>query len=686
MSEPRDLLRDFLLEIGCEEIPAAELDAALGALPALAEELLGEARLGHGAIKVWGAPRRLAIFVGGLPERQPDLEELLTGPPESVAYKDGAPTQAAVKFAEKAGVGLEALALVDTPKGRYVTGRRRVAGQATIEVLPGICRKLIEGLSFRKVMRWADRPERFVRALRWLVALFGEEVLPVELAGVRAGRESRGHRFHSPGPVAISSPAGYEAALEGARVVPDPEKRRRLISEQIQALAAKEGAELIRDEALLGEVANLVELPVAVAGEFDPRALEVPREVVLSAMRGHQRYFALEKGGALTNRFITVLGTEVRDLGVAVRGNQRVLAARLADARFFWEEDLKAGLARRAEGLAKVVFQQKLGTVAQKVSRLERLAASLAPAFGADPALAREAARLCKADLCTHMVGEFPDLQGVMGRYYALAQGAAPVVADAILEHYQPRGAGDALPRSPEGAALAVADRLDTLVGCLAAGLKPKGGGDPFGLRRAALGVLRILLERRIGGSLLARAEAASELHDLVRPDPGEAVGFVLERLRGLLGETAPGEIVQAVMSAGGDDPLDLADRVKAVEAYSRGPDYAALAVTFRRMNILRQADVEVGEPEAARLVERAERALHEAYLGAAGAVAGHVEARRYDLALEVLSGLRPPVDALFDEVKVMDDDAAVRANRLALLAAVDRLFRRVADFKLIAS
>lgn len=677
--------RDLLLELGCEEIPAAELDAALAALPGLAEGLLAEARLEHGKIQVWGAPRRLALFVGGLPARQPDLEELLTGPPEAVAFKDGAPTQAAVKFAEKAGVAVEALALVDTPKGRYVTGLHRVPGQASAEVLPGLCRRLVEGLSFRKAMRWADRSDRFVRPLRWIVALYGQDVLPLEIAGVRAGRESRGHRFHAPGPVALESPATYEAALEAARVVPDPAKRRRAIAEQVAALAAQEGATLISDEALLGEVTNLVELPVAVCGQFDERALEVPREVILSAMRGHQRYFALEKGGALTNRFITVLGTEVRDLDVAVRGNQRVLAARLADARFFWEEDRKAGLERRGQGLAKVVFQAKLGTVAEKVSRLERLAKALGPDFGADAGVVGEAARLCKADLCTHMVGEFPDLQGVMGRYYALAQGASPAVADAILEHYQPKGASDALPASPAGAALAVADRLDTLVGCLAAGLKPKGGGDPFGLRRAALGLLRILLERRIGGSLLARAQAASALHERVTPEPAEAVAFVLERLRGLLGEAAPGEIVQAVMSAGGDDPLDLADRVAAVEAYSRTPEYAALAVTFRRMNILKQADVAVGEPEAGRFVEPAERALHAAFSAAATAVAGHVEGRRYDRALVVLSGLRPPVDALFDEVKVMDDDAAVRANRLALLAAVDRLFRQVADFKLIA-
>lgn len=678
--------RDLLLEIGSEEIPAAELDAALTALPERARTRLVEARLEPGAITVWGTPRRIAVRVAGILDRQPDLEETLTGPPERVAYKEGSPTQAAVKFAEKAGVTVDDLLMADTPKGRYVTARRVLLGAPAEQILPEVCIALIEGLSWRKSMRWADRPERFVRPVRWIVALLGGDVLPISFAGVTAGRDTHGHRFHAPDGISLATPAEYEAALERARVLPNRSQRRGRIAEQIADLEAKEGARILPDEALLDEVTNLVEWPVAVCGGFDERFLEVPREVIISAMRGHQRYFAMERDGALVNRFVTVLGTEVRDLDVAVQGNQRVLAARLSDARFFWDEDRKEGLSTWAEALGDVVYQAKLGTLAEKVARLVSLGEALAPVLGADPEAVVLAARLCKADLVTHMVGEFPDLQGVMGRYYALAEGHAPVVGEAILEHYLPRGASGDLPPSAEGAALALADRLDTLVGGIGAGLKPKGGGDPFGLRRAALGLLRILLERRMAVRLGEWVGRAAALHDKVTPDAEEVVGFVLERLRGLLSDRAPGEVVQAVLAAGGDDPVDLADRVEAVAAFAETPDYAALATAFRRMNILKQADVEVGQVDPGRLSEEAERALWAALGEVTGRVDGSVAAGRYGDALGAMAGLRTAVDRFFDEVKVLDDDPAMRANRLALVAAVDALFRRVADFKRIAS
>lgn len=682
------MAKDLLLELGTEEIPAAELDRALAEAPARLTGALQETRLAHGDVTVWGTPRRLAVRVAGVAERQPDLEEDLTGPPERVAFgADGVPTKAAEKFAEKVGVAVADLALADTPKGRYVTVHRVVAGKDALGVLPGLIVSVIDGLSFGKSMRWGDRPERFVRPLRWMVCLFGEEVVDIEYAGVRAGDTTRGHRFEAPAPVRVASPADYEAVLTGAAVMPDPAARRARIQEQIAALESEYDARIIPDDGLLDEVVNLVEWPTAVCGAFDESYLAVPPEVIVSAMRGHQRYFAMERSdGRLANRFITVLGTAVKDLDVAVRGNERVLAARLADARFFWEEDLKAGLAQGAKGLEAVVFQAQLGSVAEKVARLQALGAALAPRFGADPDTVRAAAGLCKTDLVSHMVGEFPDLQGIMGRHYALAAGEPAEVADAIWEHYQPRGAGGALPSGDVGATLSAADRLDTLVGCLGAGLKPKGGGDPYGLRRAALGTLRILLEREIGVSLGDLVREAAALHSRVTPDVDEVVAFMVERLRGLLTETATAEIVQAVLSAGGDDPVDLARRVAAVYAFGRTADYAALATTFRRMNILKQADVDVGEVSPERLEADAERALHDALGSARIQVETLVTQRRYEDALAVLAGLRPPVDTFFDDVKVMDDDATLRANRLALLAAVDRLYRRVADFKMIAS
>lgn len=679
--------KDLLLELGTEEIPAAELDRAMGELPALLTKGLGAARLSHGDVSVWGTPRRLAVRVTGVAERQPDLEEEMTGPPERVAYADGVPTKAAEKFAEKVGVAVADLTLVDTAKGRYVTVHRVVAGQDAVAVLPELLVTGIRGLGFRKSMRWAERSERFVRPLRWLLCLFGDAVLDIEYAGVRAADTTRGHRFEAPDPVRVASPADYEAVLKGASVMPDPAARRALIQEQIAALEAAHDGTIIPDDGLLDEVTNLVEKPTAVCGQFDESYLAVPREVIISAMRGHQRYFAMERSdGQLANRFITVLGTQVRDLDVAVRGNERVLAARLADAKFFWDEDLKVGLAAGAKGLETVVFQAKLGTVAEKVERLVSLGVALAPRFGADPDTVRAAAALCKADLVTHMVGEFPDLQGVMGRHYALACGETAEVADAIVEHYQPKGAGSALPPSHVGATLSVADRLDTLVGCLGAGLKPKGGGDPYGLRRAALGTLRILLEREIDVALGDLVREAVGLHTRVTPDVDEVVAFLLERLRGLLAETATAEIVQAVMSAGGDDPVDLARRVAAVHAFGQTDEYAALATTFRRMNILKQADTDLGDITADLFEADAERALYAAFETARDRVGELVDEHRYEDALAVLAGLRPPVDTFFDDVKVMDDNATLRANRLALLAAVDRLYRRVADFKMIAS
>jgi len=679
--------KDLLLELGTEEIPAAELDRAMTELPALLIAALGEARLAHEDVTVWGSPRRLAVRVAGVADQQPDLAETLTGPPERVAFADGVPTKAGEKFAEKVGVSVAELSLTDTPKGRYVTVHRVVAGEPAVGVLPGLLVSVIKGLGFRKSMRWAARTERFVRPLRWLLCLFGESVLDIEFAGVRAGDTTRGHRFEAPAPVRVGSPADYENVLAAAAVMPDPAARRALIQEQIAALEVEHEAKIIPDDALLDEVTNLVEKPTAVCGTFAQTYLAVPREVIVSAMRGHQRYFAMERpDGQLANRFITVLGTAVRDLDVAVRGNERVLAARLADARFFWDEDLKVGLAEGARRLEAVVFQDKLGTVAEKVTRLESLGAALAPRFGVNPDTARAAAGLCKADLVTHLVGEFPDLQGVMGRHYALAAGVPEEVADALVEHYQPKGAGGALPPSGVGATLSVADRLDTLVGCLGAGLKPKGGGDPYGLRRAALGILRILLDREIGVSLGDLVREAAALHDRVTPDVDEVVAFLLERLRGVLSETAPSEIVGAVMSAGGDDPVDLARRVAAVHAFGRTDEYAALATTFRRMNILKQADTDLGDVNAEHFEVDAERALHAAYGEARDRVGELVEQRRYQDALTVLAGLRPPVDTFFDDVKVMDENATLRANRLALLAAVDRLYRRVADFKMIAS
>jgi glycyl-tRNA synthetase beta chain len=693
---------DLLLEIGTEEIPAAVLTRAIESLTGRAQAALAEARLDAERVRVLGTPRRLVLSVAGLADRQPDLEERVVGPPARAAFDDaGKPTQAAVGFAKRNGVSVEKLerAEVEGKKGEYVVCTRHEPGKPAAEVLPALLERLIAEQPWAKSMRWAYREEAFVRPVQWIVALLGDDVLPISFAGIEAGRMSRGHRFLAPEPVAV--PGALPAYLDLMRqrfVIVDPALRAEMITAELARVEGEIGARVRPDADLLREVANLVEYPVAVCGSFRESFLEVPEEVIVSAMRAHQRYFAVEDAqGRLVNRFVTIAGTVTRDAAVVRAGNERVLAARLSDASFFFREDRRIPLAQRAEKLDEVVFQSDLGSIGAKTRRIGAIAGKLAAEVGADSGHVARAASLCKADLVTHMVFEFPDLQGVMGRHYARLEGEPAPVSDAIFEHYLPRGATDALPRTDVGAVLGIADRIDTLVGCFAVGLAPTGSADPYGLRRAALGILGILLDRGWSISLThlvalaAQALAGTPEVTVEVKDDGKAavLAFLRTRLKGFLGEL-PADCVEAALNAGFDDVPDARARAQAVAALRQREDFEPLGVAFKRVaNILKgQTGDNVAsaqEPDTGLFTEEAERALWRAFGEIASQVERHLESSDYARALGVLAELKAPVDRFFDQVLVMDQDPKVRANRLALLARIGGSFARIADFRQLA-
>ena len=684
---------DLLFEIGTEEIPAGFLVRGLADLERLATRLLGEARLDHERLRVLGTPRRLVLSVKGVTDRQPDLHERLVGPPARVAFDDdGVPTKAALGFARKNGLDPDALqrAEVEGRKGDYLVANREVAGLPAAEVLPAVLERLVGELPWPKAMRWNGGTGPFVRPVHWIVALLGATVLPVELFGVRAGSDSRGHRFLAPAPLPVVAGLDpYQSALREAFVIVESATRREMIQAELLRIEKETGAAVRPDDALLDEVSNLVEYPVAVCGSFDEAFLEVPEEVIVSAMRSHQRYFAMQDAaGALTNRFVTIAGTVTRDVDVVRAGNERVLAARLSDARFFFREDRNKSLDDFAARLADVVFQSKLGSVAAKVARVGQVAGRIAGGVDVEGGAVARAAALCKADLVTNMVGEFPELQGVMGAHYARLAGEPEPVASAIADHYLPRGANDALPAGDTGAVLGIADRIDTVVGCFAVGLVPTGSADPYGLRRAALAILSILRDRAWVVSVTDLVDwAAAALIDGGVEVSGERKAEVLEffrvRLRGALVDSGlPADCVDAALTAGMDTVADVVARAEAVSELRGRPDFEPLAAAFKRVANILKGERAGAEPDPGRFAEDAERALWDAFREIRSRVDASLTAGDYHGSLQVLAELKDPVDRFFDAVLVMDEDDNVRRNRLALLGSINATFTRIADFR----
>jgi glycyl-tRNA synthetase beta chain len=678
----------LLLEIGVEELPARLCPLAMEQLLARGERLLAELRLEHAGAEVFGTPRRIALRVAAVADRQPDSEIAARGPARAAAFDAaGQPTPAALGFARSQGVGVGDLVTESAGGREYVFARRRQAGRPARDVLAEHLAGLVASLEFPRTMRWGSGDFRFPRPIRWLVALLGDQVLPFAIEGLEAGRTTYGHRTLHPGPVDIAAPDEYLERLRAASVLADVGERRRRIRDGIAAAVAAVGAAPRENPELLDEVTHINEWPTPFVGGFDPAALAVPEAVLVTVMRVHQRYFPVEDAaGRLRPHFAGVRNGGEENLAGVVAGNEKGLAARFADARFFYREDRERSLESRVPELTSVTFAEGLGTLRDKTDRLGRLAVWIAERVGAPVAPAARAATLCKADRLTHLVYELPELEGVMGAHYAGCDGEPPAVVEAIAEHVLPRFPGDALPGGAAGRVLAAADRLDTLVGHFLLGRAPKGSADPLGLRRAAAALIRIL---EAAGWDLSLAEATAYAREGYPELSGEPTGlgaFLEGRLAGRLEEQGLAhDIVDAVLAVGADRVADAAARCLALRGALAATEWEDTVVAFRRAgNLARQG--EAGGSVVPGLFQTPEEgALWEA-LRAARAQADQAAARRdYTGVLAATAGLRQPVDALLTRVLAMDPDPAIRRNRLALLAGVAAIPRPVADLARLA-
>ena len=691
---------ELLIELLSEEIPARmQLRAAKSFAEHLSERL-NTAGLAHESIHGYATPRRIAAVVLGLPGKQPDVTEERRGP------RTDAPDKAIQGFLKSNGLKSAKLAQVRSlDKGDFFFAVRTVRGQATASVLPGLIQDAVQALGWPKSMRWAEGQLRWVRPLHAVLAVFGGKALPggLALAGgnsIGFGNDTQGHRFLAPRTFKVRSFADYEAKLLKAKVIVDPSERRAEILKQAKRRIARSKLKLMDDPALLDEVTGLVEWPVVLMGQIDPQFMDLPPEVLTTSMRAHQKYLSLlDAKGRLANRFLLVANMETKDKGrTIVAGNERVLRARLADARFFWDQDRKQPLASRTPRLRDIVFHEKLGTLDEKVDRMQALATEIADYVpGADKDRVRSAARLAKADLVTGMVGEFPELQGVMGRYYALHDGEHKDVAQAIAEHYSPLGPGDTCPKAPVSVAVALADKIDTLVGFFAIGETPTGSKDPYALRRTALGIIRLILENRLRLPLMKAFDLASLSAPMAqrsdwRAVAGELLDFFADRLKvALRDQGVRHDLITAVFVVGGEDDLvRLLARVSALESFLKTDDGANLLVAYRRAaNIVRieekrdkRAYDEDVDPTAMRQEE--ERELFRALGAASAAARSAISAENFKAAMTALAALRAPVDSFFDKVTVNVEARDVRANRLRLLARIRATLDRVADFSKI--
>jgi len=683
--------RDFLFELGTEELPPKSLFTLARALAEGIEKGLAAAAIAHGEVEWFATPRRLAVRVHEMADKQPDQEIKRQGPAVANAFDAaGQPTKAAAGFAASCDVSVDQLQQVDGPKGRVLFFVGTKKGEPTAALLPGIVQASLDALPIAKRMRWGAGENEFVRPVHWAVMLLGTTVVECEILGVRTGKQTRGHRFHAPNPVTIANPAKYVETLEKAHVVANVADRRERIRSAAVALAQANGGHAVIEEGLLDEVTALVEWPVPLVGKFDERYLELPQEVPIATMQDHQRYFPVRDAhGKLRNQFIVVANIQSRDEAKVRDGNERVVRPRLADAAFFWDSDRRERLESRRAMLKSVTFQAKLGSLHDKVERVGRLAVRIAELLGTDAELARRAAELSKCDLLTLMVGEFPELQGLMGKYYAQHDGEPPEVCAALEEQYWPRFAGDRVPDTRTGIALALADKLDTLAGIFVIGQKPTGTRDPFGLRRAALGILRTILERQLDLDLRQLIETAVAAQPVEKAPAvaDEVWTYVVERLRssyldGEAGRAVTTEMFDAVLASRTQSVLDMDVRLRALERFLKMSEADSLAAANKRIaNILRKAPGDLtGAVDTSRLQDGAERQLFEHVLSMERAVNPLFARRDYAQALTQLASLRDDVDRFFDKVMVMVEDADVRANRLGLLLRLRGLFLQFAD------
>lgn len=681
--------QDFLFEIGGEELPPKSLLTLATALRDGVADGLAKAGLVHAGVDFYAAPRRLAVVVKQLAAQQPDRVISVDGPPVKAAFDAaGNPTQAALGFARKNGVDISEIDR-GGEKLRFV---REVKGESAMALMPGIIDLALKNLPVAKRMRWGASRVEFVRPMHWVVMLYGSDIVPAHLLDIASGRTSFGHRFHHPQAVEIASADAYLPAMRNAHVIADFAARREQIRSAVTALATKEGGSALMPEALLDEVTALVEWPAPLVCSFEQRFLAVPQEALISTMQDNQKYFCLvDAAGQLMARFITVANIDSPSPEKIIAGNEKVVRPRLTDAEFFFNQDKKITLAARNERLKHVVFQAQLGTVHAKAERVSALAGHIAASIGGDVEQARLAGLLCKSDLASEMVGEFPELQGIAGYHYALHEGLPRDVALALNEQYLPRFAGDTLPTTKTGQAVALADKLDTLTGIFGIGQPPTGSKDPFALRRAALGVLRILIEGALDIDLEKLVQAATVQHGVALTSASTATDvfdFLLGRYRAMYEEQGIAvDVIQAVQACRPTVARDFDRRVRAVAHFRTLPEAAALAAANKRVsNILAKETVSSGEIEKSLLQDGAEQALADAVRSLAAQVSPLYAAGDYTTALTALATLRAPVDAFFDSVMVMAEDAAVRANRLRLLSWLRTLFLRVADISQLSS
>jgi len=689
MSASSNKSKDLLIEIGTEELPPTTLNKLSTAFYNGVKEGLEKADLSFSEIKKFAAPRRLALLISDLDVKQKDKNVERRGPAIAAAFdEDGCPSKAAEGFARSCGVSVEELEKLETDKGAWLNFKTEQKGQATSELIANIVQTSLDKLPIAKRMRWADLDAQFVRPVHWLILLFGNDVIDAEILSVKSGRDTRGHRFHHPETITIPSPKEYEMLLEThGKVIADFDRRKEAVRGQVNEIALSKKGTAMVDEDLLEEVAAMVEWPVAVMGNFEERFLDVPQETLILTMKTNQKYFhVVDNKGALLPHFITVSNIESKDVSKVQEGNERVIRPRFADAEFFWSQDKKSKLIDRTKSLGTVIFQKKLGTLLDKTKRVGKIASAIADQLAGDTQLALRAAELSKCDLMTEMVGEFPSLQGVMGRYYAEHDGEQPEVATALEEYYKPKFSGDTLPQSITSQSLAIADRLDTLVGIFAIGQTPTGDKDPFALRRAALGVLRILIENKLDLDLLHLIKIAAKQHDssINAHDAETAVfDFMLDRLHAYyLDKGIHPDVLDAVLSTKPTKPLDIDNRLLAVVAFRSLAEATSLAAANKRIgNILKKIKGDLPSKIDTKLLqEQTEKDLYDSITKLDDKVQTLIDAEKYQGALTELSTLHAPVDQFFDDVMVMTDDEKLKNNRVALLNKLHSLFMQIAD------
>jgi len=695
---------ELLFEVGCEEIPAGMLPKAEEELRTNIEKLLSAESLSEGVtVETFSAPRRLTAWVRGLLAKQPDVETEVTGPPKSVAYEPvGAPTRAALSFAEKQGVHVSDLYLVQTPKGEYVAAKQIKLGRTAAQILTAILPRSVHDLTWPRSMTWTGlEGARFIRPIRWIVAVLEGKPLKLSVGGIPAGDTTRGHRFLGSSAIRVKSFGGYEKHLHSNGVIVRPAERQEKIDRELAAHAKRSGLDIHEDAALRKLVIYLNEFPTVIQGDFDPAFLNLPDEILVIVMRDHQKYFAVEKkNGDLAPHFLAVINVAGDSKGIIRAGHERVLRARFADAQFFWTSDQKCRLADYLPKLERITYESRLGSFRDKVERVRAISRWLTEQWfnlgmlQAHVAEADRAAELAKCDLATEMVREFPELQGIVGGLYARAQGEPVEVADAVYDHYRPVGLDDPIPRNLTGCAVALADKLDSVVGCFAVGVVPTGSSDPYALRRAALGIVKIILDKKLPLSISLSIGAAAKALVTLKPKRGvtpaqeaQILEFILDRAKYVFREREGFgyDEVSAVFRAGADDLVDAQKRLVALKAIRKSKNFEPLAVSFKRIRkILEKANIPAkdGHHVNPDLFESpAERELYSAVRDAATKVQALKRAGKYQEALVVIAGLRKAVDQFFDGVMVMAENGAVRNNRLALLAELLREFTTVADF-----